>query len=47
MSKKNPVNPDHYKVSGRGLQGEEILKQAQQQKLAQNRSNSKKKRKRK
>jgi hypothetical protein len=47
MSKKNPVNPDHYKVSGRGLQGEGILKDEQQQKLAQSRSKSKKKRRRK
>jgi hypothetical protein len=35
MSKKNNVNPDHYKVAGRDRQGEDILQEVHKQEYAQ------------
>lgn len=35
MSKKNNVNPDHYKVAGRDRQGEDILQEVNKQQYAQ------------
>jgi hypothetical protein len=35
MSKKNNVNPNHYKVRGRDRQGEDILQEVHQQEYAQ------------
>jgi hypothetical protein len=35
MSKKNNVNPDHYKTAGRLRQGEAILQERQKQEYAQ------------
>ena len=35
MSKKNNVNPDHYKTRGRERQGEDILQEVHKQQYAQ------------
>lgn len=35
MSRKNNVNPDHYKVAGRERQGENIVQSVQRQAFAQ------------
>lgn len=35
MSKKNNVNPDHYKTRGRERQGEDILQEVHKQEYAQ------------
>lgn len=35
MSKKNNVNPNHYKVAGRDRQGEDILQEVNKQQYAQ------------
>jgi hypothetical protein len=34
MSKRNNVNPDHYKVAGRARQGENILQDRERRALA-------------
>lgn len=36
MGKKSNVNPDHYKTSGRGRKGEDILQDKAKQAVAQN-----------
>jgi len=38
MSKKNNVNPDHYKTAGRERQGEDIVHYAYKRRYAQSRS---------
>lgn len=38
MSKKNNVNPDHYKIAGRDRQGEDVLQEVHKQKYAQAKS---------
>jgi hypothetical protein len=38
MSKKNNVNPDHYKVAGRERQGEDIIHGVYKRKFAQSKS---------
>jgi hypothetical protein len=38
MSKKNNINPDHYKTAGRERQGEDILHDAYKRQYAQSRS---------
>jgi hypothetical protein len=38
MSKKNNVNPDHYKTAGRERQGEDIVHDAYKRWYAQSRS---------
>lgn len=35
MSKKNNVNPNHYKTGGRDRQGEDILQEVHKQEYAQ------------
>lgn len=35
MSKKNNVNPNHYKVAGRDRQGEDVLQEVHKQEYAQ------------
>jgi hypothetical protein len=35
MSKKNNVNPDHYKTRGRERQGEDIVQEVHKQQYAQ------------
>ncbi|MGH7321417.1 MAG: hypothetical protein ACRELA_17565, partial [Candidatus Rokuibacteriota bacterium] len=37
MSGKNRVNPDHYKVAGRGAQGEAIVPDLEKRKYARDR----------
>ena len=35
MSKRNNVNPDHYKVAGRARQGEDVLQEQERRTLSQ------------
>jgi len=44
MSRKNNVNPDHYKVAGRDRQGEDVQPELEKQKYADTRRRTKKKR---
>jgi hypothetical protein len=34
MSKNSNVNPDHYKIAGRGRQGENVVPELEKQRLA-------------
>jgi hypothetical protein len=40
MSKKNNVNPDHYKTAGRERQGEHIVHDVYKRRYAQSRSSA-------
>ena len=40
MSKKNNVNPDHYKTAGRERQGEDIVHDVYKRRYMQSRSNA-------
>ncbi|MGH9766891.1 MAG: hypothetical protein ACREAB_05585 [Blastocatellia bacterium] len=40
MSKKNNVNPDHYKTAGRERQGEDIIHDVYKRRYTQSKSNT-------
>jgi hypothetical protein len=47
MSKRNNVNPDHYKVAGRARQGEDILQEQERRSLRQSQTEKPRRQKRK